>query len=67
MWYLSIWYFLDQTQPITGFSAGQVVSMNAYVKGLAWDVMQAHPMGYSEMHFGYWADPPQPDDPTANS
>jgi hypothetical protein len=58
MWYLSIWYDLNQPQPITGFSTGIVVSMNAYVGGLAWDAAQAHPMGYSEMHFGYWADPP---------
>jgi hypothetical protein len=58
MWYLSIWYDLDQQQPITGFSSGTVVSMNAYTKGLAWTVAQAHPMGYSEMHYGYWAAPP---------
>lgn len=62
MWYLSIWYSLTQPQPITGFSGGFVVSMNAYTKGLSWDAAQAHPMGYSEMHFGYWADVPQPDD-----
>lgn len=58
MWYLSIWYDLNQQQPITGFSTGTVVSMNAYTKGLAWDAAQAHPMGYSEMHYGYWATPP---------
>ena len=67
MWLLSIWYKLDQPQPINGFSDGNVVSMNAYVKGLAWDIMQAHPMGYSEMHFGYWADPPVSDDSTGNA
>jgi hypothetical protein len=61
MWYLSIWYDLNQPQPITGFSSGTVVSMNAYTKGLAWDAAQAHPMGYSEMHYGYWAAPPVDD------
>lgn len=60
MWYLSIWYEMNQPQPITGFSAGTVVSMNAYTKGLAWDAGQAHAMGYSEMHFGYWETEPPP-------
>jgi len=63
MWYLSIWYDGYASGPVTGFSSGTVVSSNAYTKGLAWDAMQAHPMGYSEMHYGYWADPPQPNDP----
>jgi Membrane bound FAD containing D-sorbitol dehydrogenase len=58
MWYLSIWY-TDYQGMVTGFSDGVVVSSNAYTKGLAWDAMQAHPMGYSEMHYGYWADPPE--------
>jgi len=64
MWYLSIWYNGYDTGPVTGFSPGTVVSSNAYTKGLAWDAMQAHPMGYSEMHYGYWATPPQADDST---
>ncbi len=65
MWYLSIWYDGYQSGGVSGFSPGTVVSSNAYTKGLAWDVMQAHPMGYSEMHYGYWADPPEaPDDST---
>ena len=62
MWYLSIWYDGYASGQVSGFSPGTVVSSNAYTKGLAWDAMQAHPMGYSEMHYGYWADPPQPDD-----
>lgn len=65
MWYLSIWYDMNQSQPITGFSGGTVVSSNAYTKGLAWDAMQAHPMGYSEMHYGYWATPPVSDNSNA--
>jgi hypothetical protein len=61
MWYLSIWYEGYEGQ-VSGFSPGTVVSSNAYTKGLAWDAMQAHPMGYSEMHYGYWATAPQSDD-----
>ncbi|HZT59822.1 MAG TPA: hypothetical protein VFA21_14520 [Pyrinomonadaceae bacterium] len=63
MWYLSIWYD-GYTGTVTGFSPGTVVSSNAYTKGLAWEAMQAHPMGYSEMHYGYWAEPPVADDST---
>jgi hypothetical protein len=66
MWYLSTWYE-GYTGMVTGFSPGTVVSSNAYTKGLAWDAMQAHPMGYSEMHYGYWADPPVSDDSTDNN
>jgi len=57
LWYLSIWYV---NEPPGLFGPGDVVSSNAYTRGLAWDAMQAHPMGFSEMHFGYWADAPSP-------
>lgn len=53
LWYLATWY---TNEPPDG--AGEVVSMNAYTKSLAWDAFFAHPMGYSEEHFGYWATPP---------
>ena len=57
LWYLSIWYVEEPPPP---FGDGEVVSSNAYTRGLAWDAMQAHPMGFSEMHFGYWAQAPEP-------
>jgi hypothetical protein len=60
LWYLGTWYF--QEPPGTD---GVVVSMNAYTGGLAWDAIQAHPMGYSEMHYGYWADLPALSPPPA--
>jgi hypothetical protein len=41
--------------------------MNAYTMGLAWDAAQAHPMGYSELHFGYWAVAPPGNDVSANA
>lgn len=47
MWYLGTWN-------------GAVVSANAYIGGLAWQAAQAHPMGYSEWEFGYWAQDPPP-------
>ena len=59
LWYLSTWYTTEPPDPNLD---GQVVSMNAYTMGLAWDAAQAHPMGYSELHFGYWAVAPPAND-----
>jgi hypothetical protein len=64
LWYLSTWYTTEPPDPNLD---GQVVSMNAYTLGLAWDAAQAHPMGYSELHFGYWAQTPPPNDVSPNS
>jgi hypothetical protein len=64
LWYLSTWY---TTEPPDQNGDGQVVSMNAYTLGLAWDAAQAHPMGYSEFHFGYWQSAPPPTDVSPNS
>ena len=55
LWYLSTWYTDEPPPP---FADGEVVSMNAYTRGLAWDAFLAHPMGYSEEAFGYWAGTP---------
>jgi D-sorbitol dehydrogenase-like protein len=36
-----------------------VLSPKAYTGSMVWRAMQAHPMGYSNLQFGYWAqDPP---------
>jgi hypothetical protein len=64
LWYLSTWY---TTEPPDPNMDGQVVSMNAYTMGLAWDAAQAHPMGYSELHFGYWAVAPPANDVSTNA
>ncbi|NEO99630.1 MAG: hypothetical protein F6K58_13320 [Symploca sp. SIO2E9] len=56
LWYLGVWY---KNEPPKSFEDGTVISMNAYIRGLSWDAIQAHPMGYSEMRYGYWANPPQ--------
>jgi hypothetical protein len=63
LWYLSAWY---TTEPPDPQSDGEIISMNAYTLGLAWDAAQAHPMGYSELHFGYWAVTPPPNDVSPN-
>jgi D-sorbitol dehydrogenase-like protein len=35
-----------------------VLSANAYTGSMVWRAMQAHPMGYSNLQFGYWAQNP---------
>jgi hypothetical protein len=52
MWYLGSWYSSPTDNNPT------VVSQNAYIGGLAWKAMQAHPMGFSDFTFGYWVTPP---------
>lgn len=64
LWYLSTWYASEPPDLNLG---GQVVSMNAYTLGLAWDAAQAHPMGYSEERFGYWAVAPSANDVSPNA
>jgi hypothetical protein len=54
LWLLGNWYQAGtQNNPV-------VISSNAYIEGWAWKIAQAHPMGYSEMEPGYWADQPPP-------
>jgi hypothetical protein len=38
----------------------RVVSATAYTQGWTWRVAQAHPMGYSELRYGYWGNDPLP-------
>jgi hypothetical protein len=69
LWYLGSWY---KPQDLKSFSApgalrqpipSQVVSAKAYTQGRVWQIAQAHPMGYSNLEFGYWSrDPVDPND-----
>lgn len=54
LWYLGYWY------PVEGGGEGSVVSDQAYIRGLAWKVMQSHAMGYSPWSYGYWKNEPPP-------
>ena len=55
LWYLGSWYSAPAPrQP----SSPTVISANAYIGGLAWKAMQAHPMGSSDFTFGYWVQSP---------
>jgi hypothetical protein len=55
-WYLGSWYApADLAQ---GLPTNVVISSIAYTQGWSWNVAQAHPMGYSNFQFGYWASTP---------
>lgn len=66
-WYLGVWYDPkvlesyngpgDQAFPVTPV---KVISATAYTQGWTWRVAQAHPMGYSQLRYGYWAKDPLP-------
>jgi hypothetical protein len=64
MWYLGAWYDPDDLQAGSNDPKVtpnfEVISPKAYTQGWALKVAQAHPMGYSEMQFGYWTRPPNP-------
>lgn len=61
MWYSGAWPTLipaTATAPATTVS--DMISAKSYTTGLAWQVMQSHPMGDSNYRYGYWANPPAP-------
>jgi Membrane bound FAD containing D-sorbitol dehydrogenase len=68
MWYLGAWYEPTELQALrkdllkdpTRSPKFEVVSPKAYTQAWALRVAQAHPMGFSEMQFGYWTRPPNP-------
>jgi hypothetical protein len=65
MWYLGAWYAptklkdLNSSPPEPPYPPpDKIISPAAYTQGWAWRVAQAHPMGYSELLFGYWSKEP---------
>jgi hypothetical protein len=61
MWYLGSWYAPAlPVCPPSAASPVRVISSEAYKSGLAWKLLQTHPMGYSEFSFGYWSTEPPP-------
>jgi hypothetical protein len=62
LWYLGSWYKPDDLK--NKVARPQVVSPKAYTQGLVWQIAGAHPMGYSNLQFGYWSrDPHDPSSP----
>jgi hypothetical protein len=71
LWYLGSWYKPEDLQKqATAANPGrinssEVLSPKAYTQGLVWQIAGAHPMGYSNLQFGYWSrDPRDPNDKT---
>jgi hypothetical protein len=66
LWYLGSWYKpadLKSARPTGELIIAEVVSAKAYTQGKVWQIAQAHPMGYSNMQFGYWSrEPVDPND-----
>jgi hypothetical protein len=67
MWYLGAWYdpgnlrvLAERADPPPKAFKFEVISPTAYTQGWALRVAQAHPMGFSEMQFGYWSRLPSP-------
>lgn len=59
MWYSGAWPTLipaSDTAPANTVS--NMISAKSYTTGLAWQVMQSHPMGDSNYRYGYWATTP---------
>jgi hypothetical protein len=65
LWYLGSWYEPKDLQVKPPPIPSEVVSAKAYTQGLVWQIAGAHPMGYSNMQFGYWSrNPRDPNDQT---
>jgi Membrane bound FAD containing D-sorbitol dehydrogenase len=74
LWYLGSWYKPEDLLKGNSTPGGralipsQVVSPKAYTQGLVWQIVGAHPMGYSNLQFGYWSrDPRDPNNPAEKS
>jgi hypothetical protein len=62
LWYLGSWYdpvdlknAATSPESIDGPIRQKVLSPKAYTQGLVWLISGAHPMGYSNLQFGYWS------------
>jgi hypothetical protein len=60
LWYLGAWYKPDDLK--NKLAKPEVISPKAYTQGLVWQIAGAHPMGYSNLQFGYWSR--NPSDPS---
>jgi hypothetical protein len=65
LWYLGSWYepadlknAAASPESLHGPVKQKVLSAKAYTQGLVWQIVGAHPMGYSNLQFGYWSRDP---------
>jgi hypothetical protein len=65
LWYLGSWYkpgdlkTNSATPGTRAVTPSEVVSAKTYTQGLIWQIVGAHPMGYSNLQFGYWSRDPR--------
>jgi hypothetical protein len=61
-WYLGAWYEPTDVAKYKGQNPSpiryRVLSAQAYTQSWIWRIAEAHPMGYSNLRFGYWNSPP---------
>lgn len=50
---VNIWYFSQFNTP-----SGSTADGGFYERGLVWSIIKAHPIGYSNLPFGYWTKKP---------
>ena len=53
-----LWYSGAWATVVGDMTSSQMLSAKSYTQGLAWQVMQSHPMGDSNYRYGYWANKP---------
>ena len=53
LWYSGAWATVNGSM-----TSSEMLSAKSYTQGLAWQVMQSHPMGDSNYRYGYWANEP---------
>jgi hypothetical protein len=59
MWYSGAWPTLvPATATAPASTISNLISAKSYTCGLAWQVMQSHPMGDSNFRYGYWGNQP---------
>jgi hypothetical protein len=63
LWYLGSWYEPADLKANSSPGArhaisSHVVSAKGYTQGLVWQIAGTHPMGYSNLQFGYWSRDP---------
>jgi hypothetical protein len=59
LWYSGAWpTIIPKTEDTPEMTSSEMLSAKSYTQGLAWQVMQSHPMGDSNYRYGYWANEP---------
>lgn len=59
MWYSGAWpTLIPASASAPASTVSDLISAKSYTCGLAWQVMQSHPMGDSNYRYGYWNSQP---------